>query len=68
MPCSKPNHVHQWPTTGEFNIERCEHFCSWCTGENAKHRWKFAWFLRRHVMMVHIDKGKFPNIVLGESW
>ena len=68
MPCDKANHTHQWPTTGEFKIERCEHFCHWCTGENRKHNWKFAWFLRRHVDAVHIKSGEFANAVLMGGW
>ncbi|KAI7483208.1 hypothetical protein KC351_g5252 [Hortaea werneckii] len=69
MPCLKMDHTHQWPTTGVLTIERCERFCDFCTSEaDRKHRWKFAWFLRRHVEAVHIKGGEYPGLELTETW
>ncbi|KAI7384605.1 hypothetical protein KC336_g18157 [Hortaea werneckii] len=69
MPCLKMDHTHHWPTTGVLTIERCERFCDFCTSEaDRKHRWKFAWFLRRHVEAVHIKGGEYPGLELTETW
>ena len=42
--------------------------CGYCTGADAKHIWKFAWFLRRHVQSVHIDSGEFGAVKLAPGW
>ncbi|KAK4547972.1 hypothetical protein LTR36_010691 [Oleoguttula mirabilis] len=68
MPCLKLDHTHNWPTEGPLTIERCERFCNFCDGADAKHSWKFAWFLRRHVKAVHIQSGQYPNIEMAEGW
>lgn len=69
MPCMKMDHTHHWPTTGTLTIERCERFCDFCTSEaDRKHRWKFAWFLRRHVEAVHIKSGEYPGLDLVDTW
>ncbi|GAB1732267.1 hypothetical protein NU195Hw_g1056t1 [Hortaea werneckii] len=69
MPCTKMDHTHQWPTSGVLTIERCERFCDFCTSEaDRKHRWKFAWFLRRHVEAVHIKGGEYPGLELTDTW
>ncbi|RMZ10829.1 hypothetical protein D0862_03145 [Hortaea werneckii] len=54
---------------GILTIERCERFCDFCTSEaDRKHRWKFAWFLRRHVEAVHIKGGEYPGLLLADTW
>ncbi|KAK5136048.1 hypothetical protein LTR08_004302 [Meristemomyces frigidus] len=68
MPCQKENHTHVWPLAGPLTIERCEHYCMYCTGENRRHNWKFAWFLRRHVEAVHIKGGDFADVQLAAGW
>jgi len=70
MPCHNEDHVHTWPERGRLVIERCEVFCQYCTGSEAKHRWKFAWFLRRHVRLVHIERpgGSHPDLDLEGGW
>lgn len=68
MPCTKAEHTHNWPTQGQLVIERCERFCDYCTGADAKHSWKFAWFLRRHVKAVHIQSGEHPDVHMAEGW
>ncbi|KAI6922680.1 hypothetical protein KC355_g17047 [Hortaea werneckii] len=63
------DHTHVWPTSGILTIERCERFCDFCTSEaDRKHRWKFAWFLRRHVEAVHIKGGEYPGLLLTDTW
>ncbi|EMC95017.1 hypothetical protein BAUCODRAFT_157538 [Baudoinia panamericana UAMH 10762] len=56
MPCTQMDHTHIWPESGPLTIERCETFCQYCPGAEGKHKFKFAWFLRRHVHDVHIAK------------
>jgi len=69
MPCDKVDHTHAWPTSGTLTIERCERYCNFCTlEEDKKHKWKFAWFLRRHVEAVHVKSGEYPNLALAEQW
>ncbi|KAK4552822.1 hypothetical protein LTR86_010156 [Recurvomyces mirabilis] len=69
MPCEQPGHSHpQWPSAGPLTIERCEIFCQYCTGADAQHRWKFGWFLRRHVEKVHILHGDYSDVVLSKGW
>lgn len=67
MACDKPNHAHSWSTDGELEIERCEHYCLFCTGVKAQKRWSSAWFLRRHVRETHA-KGEFSTLVVSEGW
>ncbi|KAK5112033.1 hypothetical protein LTR62_004567 [Meristemomyces frigidus] len=68
MPCDNVGHSHPWPTSGQLIIERCENICNYCTGADRKHKWKFAWFLRRHVNKVHIAHGDYPDVVLADGW
>ncbi|KAK3670324.1 hypothetical protein LTR78_009778 [Recurvomyces mirabilis] len=69
MPCEQPGHNHpQWPASGPLTIERCEIFCQYCMGADAQHRWKFGWFLRRHVEKVHILHGDYSDVVLSKGW
>lgn len=68
MPCSKPNHNHDWPTEGTLTIERCEVYCEFCTApDDRAFKWKLAWFVRRHVREVHIARD-FPNLTLSAGW
>lgn len=68
MPCNEPSHHHEWPDKGELVIEKCERYCAYCTGAHARHEWKFAWFLRRHVRTVHLKSGDKPNVTVSEGW
>lgn len=66
MPCSDPTHHHEWPEDGELVIYRCERFCAFCTGDDAKHEWKYPWFLRRHVRAVH--GREYPGFWVSDRW
>lgn len=69
MPCNNPEHDHPtWPTSGTLIIQRCEVFCAFCEGDKANHRWKFAWFLRRHIEGVHIKHGPYKNLTVSPGW
>jgi hypothetical protein len=61
-------HPPHRPDSGRLVIERCERLCAYCTGADAQHAWKHAWFLRRHVQAVHIDKGEKSNVILAKGW
>ncbi|QIW96818.1 hypothetical protein AMS68_002336 [Peltaster fructicola] len=65
--CDKPGHIHHWPTQGQIMIERCEHYCLFCTGAKAQKRWSSAWFLRRHIRTAHAAN-EFPNLEISEGW
>ncbi|KXS94394.1 hypothetical protein AC578_7794 [Pseudocercospora eumusae] len=68
MGCTKIGHHHKWETSGTLVIERCEDRCSFCTGADAEKKWKFAWYLRRHVRSVHIKNGPYHNLTVSENW
>ncbi|EME87321.1 uncharacterized protein MYCFIDRAFT_89416 [Pseudocercospora fijiensis CIRAD86] len=68
MGCTKIGHQHEWPTSGKLVIERCEDRCNFCTGEDKQKKWKFAWFLRRHVRSVHIKNGPYSNLTVSDAW
>lgn len=68
MGCEKLGHRHRWPTSGTLIIQRCETRCNFCEGPAAKKKWKYAWFLRRHVRSVHVNKGQYPNLIVPLDW
>lgn len=68
MPCDIDEHTHVWPVKGQLIIEKCERYCQFCTGDHAKHHWKFAWFLRRHVKAVHVNGGDYPEVIVSDGW
>ncbi|KXT11538.1 hypothetical protein AC579_6577 [Pseudocercospora musae] len=68
MGCTKIGHQHNWDTSGKLVIERCEDRCNFCTGADGQKKWKFAWFLRRHVRSVHIKNGPYKNLTVSAGW
>ncbi|KAG9677513.1 hypothetical protein KCU99_g1594, partial [Aureobasidium melanogenum] len=53
MPCRDETHEHEWPTEGTLHICRCEIFCGYCDGEDAKVVYNYPWHLRDHIRKVH---------------
>ncbi|KAH0009056.1 hypothetical protein KCU78_g10924, partial [Aureobasidium melanogenum] len=53
MPCRDETHEHEWPTEGTLHICRCEIFCGYCDGEDAKVVHNYSWHLRDHIRKVH---------------
>ncbi|KAK6002144.1 hypothetical protein QM012_001782 [Aureobasidium pullulans] len=53
MPCRDKTHEHDWPTEGLLHIRRCEIFCGYCDGEDAKVVHNYPWHLRDHIRKVH---------------
>ncbi|KAG9843495.1 hypothetical protein KCU98_g10131, partial [Aureobasidium melanogenum] len=53
MPCRDETHEHEWPTEGTLHICRCEIFCGYCEGEDAKVAYNYPWHLRDHIRKVH---------------
>ncbi|KAF2834618.1 hypothetical protein M501DRAFT_1061548 [Patellaria atrata CBS 101060] len=61
MPCDRdPTHDHTWPpktSPTEIDIDRCERYCYFCTGERRNHKYKQAGHLRAHVRERHCEGG-----------
>ncbi|TIA29613.1 hypothetical protein D6C78_10114 [Aureobasidium pullulans] len=53
MPCRDESHNHRWPKAGTLTLCKCEIFCGYCEGEDAKKVHTLQWELRHHVRVVH---------------
>jgi hypothetical protein len=53
MPCRDETHEHNWPREGTLEISKCEIFCGYCTGDDAKVVHPRHWDLRAHIRDVH---------------
>ncbi|CAD0110625.1 unnamed protein product [Aureobasidium uvarum] len=63
MPCRDETHEHDWPKEGTLVISKCEIFCGYCAGPDAKKPYLHPWELRGHVRDVHARDQGLPIIV-----
>ncbi|KAI5202078.1 hypothetical protein E4T39_04838 [Aureobasidium subglaciale] len=63
MPCRDETHEHRWPKEGTLMICRCEIFCGFCDGEDAKFVYTRPWDLREHVRVLHARAQGLPIAV-----